>query len=118
MHPRPLVVPLNSWDCMVEMPILKDMATVACSDVQSMQDIHKKELNEAMGALIVPHHQANQRRTGEVQSSTNNHEDGWQLRHQVSWDQGITARNVPTASVEQTTGSTMYHILNLYLWTI
>lgn len=52
MHPRPLVALLDGRDCTVEMPILKDVATVAFCDAQSTQEIHEKVLNEAVGALM------------------------------------------------------------------
>lgn len=42
MHPRPLVALLDGRDCTVEMPILKDLATVAFCDAQSTQEIHEK----------------------------------------------------------------------------
>uniref|UniRef100_A0A9J8CJV4 Uncharacterized protein n=1 Tax=Cyprinus carpio carpio TaxID=630221 RepID=A0A9J8CJV4_CYPCA len=44
MHPRPLVALLDGRDCTVEMPILKDLATVAFCDAQSTQEIHEKVL--------------------------------------------------------------------------
>lgn len=46
MHPRPLVALLDGRDCTVEMPILKDLATVAFCDAQSTQEIHEKVRNE------------------------------------------------------------------------
>eukprot|EP00064_Thunnus_orientalis_P018083 superscaffoldBa00004048_g18174 len=52
MHPRPLVALLDGRDCTVEMPILKDLATVAFCDAQSTQEIHEKVLNEAVGAMM------------------------------------------------------------------
>ncbi|MGH0144293.1 UNVERIFIED_CONTAM: hypothetical protein FKN15_005127 [Acipenser sinensis] len=52
MHPRPLVALLDGRDCTVEMPVLKDVATVAFCDAQSTQEIHEKVLNEAVGALM------------------------------------------------------------------
>lgn len=52
MHARPLVALLDGRDCSVEMPILKDVATVAFCDAQSTQEIHEKVLNEAVGALM------------------------------------------------------------------
>eukprot|EP00066_Takifugu_rubripes_P019778 XP_011609044.1 PREDICTED: C-terminal-binding protein 2-like [Takifugu rubripes] len=52
MHPRPLVALLDGRDCTVEMPILKDVATVAFCDAQSTQEIHEKVLNEAVAALL------------------------------------------------------------------
>jgi len=52
MHQRPLVALLDGRDCSVEMPILKDVATVAFCDAQSTSEIHEKVLNEAVGALM------------------------------------------------------------------
>lgn len=52
MHTRPLVALLDGRDCSVEMPILKDVATVAFCDAQSTSEIHEKVLNEAVGALM------------------------------------------------------------------
>jgi C-terminal binding protein len=49
---RPLVALLDGRDCSVEMPILKDMATVAFCDAQSTREIHEKVLNEAHAALL------------------------------------------------------------------
>ena len=42
MHPRPLIALLDGRDCSVEMPILKDVATVAFCDAQSTSEIHEK----------------------------------------------------------------------------
>ena len=42
MANRPLVALLDGRDCSVEMPILKDIATVAFCDAQSTQEIHEK----------------------------------------------------------------------------
>ena len=42
MHSRPLVALLDGRDCSVEMPILKDVATVAFCDAQSTSEIHEK----------------------------------------------------------------------------
>ena len=39
---RPLVALLDGRDCSVEMPILKDIATVAFCDAQSTNEIHEK----------------------------------------------------------------------------
>lgn len=51
-YSRPLVALLDGRDCTVEMPILKDVATVAFCDAQSTSEIHEKVLNEAVGALM------------------------------------------------------------------
>lgn len=51
-QPRPLVALLDGRDCSVEMPILKEIATVAFCDAQSTSEIHDKVLNEAQAALL------------------------------------------------------------------
>lgn len=52
IHARPLIALLDGRDCSIEMPILKDVATVAFCDAQSTTEIHEKVLNEAVGALM------------------------------------------------------------------
>lgn len=42
MQSRPLVALLDGRDCSIEMPILKDVATVAFCDAQSTSEIHEK----------------------------------------------------------------------------
>lgn len=42
MTSRPLVALLDGRDCSIEMPILKDVATVAFCDAQSTSEIHEK----------------------------------------------------------------------------
>ncbi|KAK6033450.1 D-isomer specific 2-hydroxyacid dehydrogenase, catalytic domain protein [Ostertagia ostertagi] len=49
---RPLVALLDGRDCTIEMPLLKDVATVAFCDAQSTHEIHEKVLNEAVAALM------------------------------------------------------------------
>ena len=44
LHSRPLVALLDGRDCSIEMPILKDVATVAFCDAQSTSEIHEKVL--------------------------------------------------------------------------
>lgn len=44
MQSRPLVALLDGRDCSIEMPILKDVATVAFCDAQSTSEIHEKVL--------------------------------------------------------------------------
>ena len=43
---------LHGRDCTVEMPTLKDLATVAFCDTQSTQEIHEKVLKEAVCAMM------------------------------------------------------------------
>uniref|UniRef100_A0A1I8I8H0 2-Hacid_dh domain-containing protein n=1 Tax=Macrostomum lignano TaxID=282301 RepID=A0A1I8I8H0_9PLAT len=49
---RPLVALLDGRDCSVEMPLLKDHATVAFCDAQTVAEVHEKVLNEAVAALM------------------------------------------------------------------
>ena len=53
MQPRPLIALLDGRDCSVEMPILKDIATVAFCDAQSTTEIHEK-VGFINNALISP----------------------------------------------------------------
>ncbi|XP_073094022.1 C-terminal-binding protein 1 isoform X1 [Manis javanica] len=117
MHPRPLVALLDGRDCTVEMPILKDVATVAFCDAQSTQEIHEKVLNEAVGALM--YHTITLTREDlekfkalriivRIGSGFDN------IDIKSAGDLGIAVCNVPAASVEETADSTMCHILSLY----
>uniref|UniRef100_A0A4W3I339 C-terminal binding protein 1 n=1 Tax=Callorhinchus milii TaxID=7868 RepID=A0A4W3I339_CALMI len=117
MHPRPLVALLDGRDCTVEMPILKDVATVAFCDAQSTQEIHEKVLNEAVGALM--YHTITLTREDlekfkalriivRIGSGFDN------IDIKSAGDLGIAVCNVPAASVEEIADSTMCHILNLY----
>uniref|UniRef100_A0A2R8MX59 D-isomer specific 2-hydroxyacid dehydrogenase catalytic domain-containing protein n=1 Tax=Callithrix jacchus TaxID=9483 RepID=A0A2R8MX59_CALJA len=104
-------------DCTVEMPILKDVATVAFCDTPSMQEIHEKVLNEAMGALM--YHTITLTREDlekfkalgiivQIGSGFDN------IDVKLARDLGIAVCNVPAASVEETADLTLCHILNLY----
>ncbi len=42
LAPRPLVALLDGRDCSIEMPLLKEVATVAFCDAQSTSEIHEK----------------------------------------------------------------------------
>ncbi|XP_007953971.2 C-terminal-binding protein 1 [Orycteropus afer afer] len=117
LHPRPLVALLDGRDCTVEMPILKDVATVAFCDAQSTQEIHEKVLNEAVGALM--YHTITLTREDlekfkalriivRIGSGFDN------IDIKSAGDLGIAVCNVPAASVEETADSTLCHILNLY----
>ncbi|XP_067858432.1 C-terminal-binding protein 2a isoform X2 [Heptranchias perlo] len=117
MHPRPLVALLDGRDCTVEMPILKDMATVAFCDAQSTQEIHEKVLNEAVGALM--YHNITLTREDlekfkalriivRIGSGYDN------IDVKTAGELGIAVCNIPAAAVEETADSTLCHILNLY----
>ncbi|KAI3363301.1 hypothetical protein L3Q82_011930, partial [Scortum barcoo] len=140
MHPRPLVALLDGRDCTVEMPILKDLATVAFCDAQSTQEIHEKVLNEAVGAMMYHtitltredlekfkalriiirigsgYDNIDIKAAGELgetlgQTQTKEEEDG---RKREADSNRIAVCNIPSAAVEETADSTLCHILNLY----
>ncbi|MBN3301193.1 CTBP1 protein, partial [Amia calva] len=117
MHPRPLVALLDGRDCTVEMPILKDVATVAFCDAQSTQEIHEKVLSEAVGALM--YHTITLSRDDldkfkglrvivRIGSGFDN------IDIKAAAELGIAVCNVPSSSVEETADSTLCHVLNLY----
>ncbi|CAG13338.1 unnamed protein product [Tetraodon nigroviridis] len=131
MHPRPLVALLDGRDCTVEMPILKDLATVAFCDAQSTQEIHEKVLNEAVGAMM--YHTITLTREDlekfkalriiiRIGSGYDNidikaaGELGRNARVGLAQQapRRIAVCNIPSAAVEETADSTVCHILNLY----
>ncbi|KPP61196.1 C-terminal-binding protein 2-like [Scleropages formosus] len=94
MHPRPLVALLDGRDCTVEMPILKDVATVAFCDAQSTQEIHEK----FKGLRIIVR----------IGSGFDN------VDIKAAAELGIAVCNVPSSSVEETADTALCLILNLY----
>ncbi|KAG9346830.1 hypothetical protein JZ751_007176 [Albula glossodonta] len=117
LHPRPLVALLDGRDCTVEMPVLKDVATVAFCDAQSTQEIHEKVLNEAVGALM--YHTITLSRDDldkfkglrvivRIGSGFDN------VDIKAAAELGIAVCNVPGSSVEETADTALCLILNLY----
>jgi len=114
---RPLVALLDGRDCSVEMPILKDVATVAFCDAQSTAEIHEKVLNEAIGALLW-HNISLQREDLEkfkalkiivrIGSGVDN------IDVQCATDMGIAVYTLGGCCTEEVADSTLCHILNLY----
>lgn len=114
---RPLVALLDGRDCSVEMPILKDVATVAFCDAQSTTEIHEKVLNEAVAALMW--HTINLQKDDlekfkalrvivRIGSGIDN------VDVKAAGDMGIAVCNVPGYGVEEVADSTLCLILNLY----
>ncbi|XP_036403058.1 uncharacterized protein LOC118790261 [Megalops cyprinoides] len=117
MHPRPLVALLDGRDCTVEMPILKDLATVAFCDAQSTQEIHEKVLNEAVGALMyhtitLTREDLEKFKALRIIIRIGSGYDNIDIK--AAGELGIAVCNIPSAAVEETADSTMCHILNLY----
>ncbi|XP_072923940.1 C-terminal-binding protein 1-like isoform X1 [Hemitrygon akajei] len=117
MHPRPLVALLDGRDCTVEMPVLKDVATVAFCDAQSTQEIHEKVLNEAVGALMyhtitLTREDLEKFKALRIIVRIGSGYDNVDIKSAA--DLGIAVCNIPSSSVEETADSALCHILNLY----
>ncbi|KAJ8013622.1 hypothetical protein DPEC_G00031710 [Dallia pectoralis] len=117
MHPRPLVALLDGRDCTVEMPILKDLATVAFCDAQSTQEIHEKVLNEAVGAMMyhtitLTREDLEKFKALRIIIRIGSGYDNIDIK--AAGELGIAVCNIPSACVEETADSTVCHILNLY----
>uniref|UniRef100_A0A6J0TF90 C-terminal-binding protein 2 isoform X1 n=2 Tax=Pogona vitticeps TaxID=103695 RepID=A0A6J0TF90_9SAUR len=117
LHPRPLVALLDGRDCTVEMPILKDLATVAFCDAQSTQEIHEKVLNEAVGAMMyhtitLTREDLEKFKALRVIVRIGSGYDNIDIK--AAGDLGIAVCNIPSAAVEETADSTLCHVLNLY----
>ncbi|CAH1783403.1 unnamed protein product [Owenia fusiformis] len=116
-HPRPLVALLDGRDCSVEMPILKDVATVAFCDAQSTTEIHEKVLNEAVGAMLYHHITLaredlkkfkNLRVVVRLGTGVDN------IDIKAAGELGVAVCNIPGYGVEEVADSTLCLILNLY----
>ncbi|XP_008427530.1 C-terminal-binding protein 2-like isoform X3 [Poecilia reticulata] len=117
MRPRPLVALLDGRDCTVEMPILKDLATVAFCDAQSTQEIHEKVLNEAVGAMMyhtitLTREDLEKFKALRIIIRIGSGYDNIDIK--AAGELGIAVCNIPSAAVEETADSTLCHVLNLY----
>lgn len=117
MLTRPLVALLDGRDCSVEMPLLKDVATVAFCDAQSTQEIHEKVLNEAVGALMwhtitLTKEDLEKFKALKVIVRIGSGVDNIDIK--AAGELGIAVCNVPGYGVEEVADTTMCLILNLY----
>ncbi|XP_074598942.1 C-terminal binding protein isoform X2 [Brevipalpus obovatus] len=117
MHARPLVALLDGRDCSVEMPILKDVATVAFCDAQSTQEIHEKVLNEAVGALMwhtitLTKDDLDKFKALRIIVRIGSGVDNVDIK--AAGELGIAVCNVPGYGVEEVADATLCLILNLY----
>ena len=114
---RPLVALLDGRDCTIEMPILKDMATVAFCDAQSTSEIHEKVLNEATAALVW--HAITLKKEDLVKFKAlklivriGAAYDNIDIK--AAGELGVAVANVPSLCVEEMADTTLSMILNLY----
>ncbi|KAJ2940037.1 hypothetical protein O0L34_g6404 [Tuta absoluta] len=117
LQARPLVALLDGRDCTVEMPILKDVATVAFCDAQSTSEIHEKVLNEAVGALmwhtiILTKEDLEKFKALRIIVRIGSGVDNIDVK--AAGELGIAVCNVPGYGVEEVADTTMCLILNLY----
>ncbi|CAH0555297.1 unnamed protein product [Brassicogethes aeneus] len=117
MQSRPLVALLDGRDCSIEMPILKDVATVAFCDAQSTSEIHEKVLNEAVGALmwhtiILTKEDLEKFKTLRIIVRIGSGVDNIDVK--AAGELGIAVCNVPGYGVEEVADTTLCLILNLY----
>ncbi|PAA55927.1 hypothetical protein BOX15_Mlig004953g1 [Macrostomum lignano] len=117
MTHRPLVALLDGRDCSVEMPILKDVATVAFCDANSTSEIHEKVLNEAVGALMWHTIQLNRDDLAKFKSlriivRIGSGVDNIDVKSAA--ELGIAVCNVPGFGIEEVADTTLCLILNLY----
>lgn len=117
MHSRPLVALLDGRDCSVEMPILKDVATVAFCDAQSTSEIHEKVLNEAVGALMwhtitLTKEDLDKFKGLRIIVRIGSGVDNVDIK--AAGEMGIAVCNVPGYGVEEVADTTLCLILNLY----
>lgn len=117
LHARPLVALLDGRDCSVEMPILKDVATVAFCDAQSTSEIHEKVLNEAVGALMwhtitLTKEDLEKFKALRIIVRIGSGVDNVDIK--AAGEMGIAVCNVPGYGVEEVADTTLCLILNLY----
>lgn len=117
LHTRPLVALLDGRDCSVEMPILKDVATVAFCDAQSTQEIHEKVLNEAVGALMwhtitLTKEDLEKFKALRIIVRIGSGVDNIDIK--AAGELGVAVCNVPGYGVEEVADTTLCLILNLY----
>ncbi|KRZ11051.1 C-terminal-binding protein [Trichinella zimbabwensis] len=117
MNRKPLVALLDGRDCTYEMPILKDVATVAFCDAQTTSEVHERVLNEAFAALLwhgmsLSRDDLLQYKALKLIVRIGSDVDNIDIK--AAGDLGITVCNVPGIDVEEVADSTLCLILNLY----
>jgi C-terminal binding protein len=108
---------LDGRDCSVEMPILKDIATVAFCDAQTTNEIHEKVLNEAHAALLYNTINLNREDLLKFKALKLIVRIGVGYENvdtKAAADLQIAVCNVPGYCVEEVADSTLSMILSLY----
>uniref|UniRef100_A0AC34FG53 Uncharacterized protein n=1 Tax=Panagrolaimus sp. ES5 TaxID=591445 RepID=A0AC34FG53_9BILA len=114
---KPLVALLDGRDCSVEMPLLKDIATVAFCDAQATSEIHEKVLNEAVAALMwntIKLEQSDLEKFKALKLIICLGSDTGNVNVKAATDLGIAVCNTPGICIDEVADSTMSMILNLF----
>jgi C-terminal binding protein len=114
---KPLVALLDGRDCSVEMPLLKDIATVAFCDAQATSEIHEKVLNEAVAALMwntIKLEQSDLEKFKALKLIICLGSDTGNVNVKAATDFGIAVCNTPGICIDEVADSTMSMILNLF----
>ncbi|VDN09081.1 unnamed protein product [Dibothriocephalus latus] len=116
-YTRPLVALLDGRDCSIEMPLLKDVATVAFCDASATSEIHEKVLNEAFGALLWHTIKLNREDLIKFKSlkiivRIGSGYDNVDIK--AAGELGIAVCNVPGYGIEEAADTALCHILTLY----
>ncbi|GMT35170.1 hypothetical protein PFISCL1PPCAC_26467, partial [Pristionchus fissidentatus] len=114
---RPLVALLDGRDCSVEMPILKDVATLAFCDAQSTSEIHEKVLTEAVAALMwhsIRLERADLEKFKALKVVVRIGSDVDNIDIQAATDLRIAVCSTPSGCVEETADTTLSLLLGMY----
>ncbi|KAL3318759.1 hypothetical protein Ciccas_002586 [Cichlidogyrus casuarinus] len=114
---RPLVALLDGRDCTIEMPLLKDIATVAFCDASSTSEIHDRVLKEAVGALMwhtisLGREDLQKFKSLKIIVRIGSGYDNIDIK--AAGEMNIAVCNVPGFGVEESADTTLSHILSLY----
>ncbi|GMR62737.1 hypothetical protein PMAYCL1PPCAC_32932, partial [Pristionchus mayeri] len=114
---RPLVALLDGRDCSVEMPILKDVATLAFCDAQTTSEIHEKVLTEAVAALMwhsIRLERADLEKFKALKVVVRIGSDADNIDLAAATDLGIAVCSTPSGCIEETADTTLSLILGMY----
>lgn len=114
---KPLVALLDGRDCTIEMPLLKDVATVAFCDASTTSEIHGKVLEEAVGALMwhtisLTREDLQKFKSLKIIVRIGSGYDNIDIK--AAGELGIAVCNVPGFGVEESADTTLCHVLTLY----
>lgn len=114
---KPLIALLDGRDCSVEMPLLKDICTVAFCDAQATSEIHEKVLNEAVAAFMwntIKLEKTDLQKFKALKLLICLSSDVGNVNIDAATELGIAVCNIPGICLDEVADSTLSLILNLY----